>query len=142
MPTPPERCGRSDRVVLDGVPRVGYYFDTQKHEDSKTRCPEDVPFPSCLRACLEYLGDGLGCRQVGQCSADWKLGCGYAHLMGVTGSAFQLTWADGWHPDNVASWLIGNGPAEIFRRGFAAIGYEYETLRHGDLRQRATTTTR
>ncbi|NQT50456.1 hypothetical protein HQ576_00310 [bacterium] len=39
------------RVVLDGVPRVGFYFDQQKHDDSKMRCPEDVPLPSCLRAC-------------------------------------------------------------------------------------------
>ena len=123
------------RVVLEGVPRVGFYFDMQKHEDSKMRCPEDVPFPSCLRACLEYLDDGLGCRKTGLCSQQWGLGCGYAYLMGVTGIAFKLTWGDGWQPDNVASWLIGSDPAEIFRRGFAAIGYEYETLRHSDLRK-------
>ncbi|NQT50459.1 hypothetical protein HQ576_00325 [bacterium] len=41
------------------MPRVGFYFDQMKHDDSKTRCPEDVPLPSCLRACLEYLGDGV-----------------------------------------------------------------------------------
>ena len=121
------------RVVLDRVPRVGFYFDMQKHEDSKMRCPEDVCFPSCLRACLEYLGDGLGCRKIGLCSQQWGLGCGYAHLMGVTGVAFQLSWGDGWQPDSVASWLVGADPAEIFRRGFAAIGYECEMLRHGDL---------
>ena len=65
-----ERSGRSDksvRVVLDSVPRVGFYSEMQKHDDSKMRCPEDVPFPSCLRACLEHLGDGLGCRKVGLC---------------------------------------------------------------------------
>ena len=59
-----EQTGPSDksaRVVLDGVPRVGFFFDMQKHDDSKMRCPEDVPFPSCLRACLESVGDGLGC---------------------------------------------------------------------------------
>ena len=123
------------RVVLDGVPRVGFHFDTQEHEDSRMRCPEDVPFPSCLRACLEYLDDGLGCRSIAQYNPQWKLGCGYAYLLGVTGVAFKLTWADGWHPDNAASWLIGTEPGEIFRRGFAAVGYEYETLRHSDLRE-------
>ena len=135
MPTRPERNEDPDRVVLEGVPRVGYYFDVQKHEDSKMRCPEDVPFPSCLRACLEFLGDGLGCRKIGLCGRPWGLGCGYAYLMGVTGVAFQLSWKDGWHPDNVASWLVGTDPAEVFRRGFAAIGYDHEILRHRDLRE-------
>ena len=135
MPTQPERSESTDRVVLEGVPRVGYYFDMQKHEDSKMRCPEDVPFPSCLRACLEYLGDGLGCRSIGLYDRQWGQGCAYAYLMGVTGVAFKLTWGDGWQPDNVASWFTGGDPAEIFRRGFAAIGYEYETSRHSDLRK-------
>ena len=135
MSARPERSESTDRVVLEDVPRVGYYFDTQKHDDSKMRCPEDVPFPSCLRACLEHLDDGLGCRSIGLCDRQWGLGCGYAYLMGVTGAAFKLTWGDGWQPDNVASWLVGRDPAEIFRRGFAAIGYEYGTLRHSDLRK-------
>ena len=135
MSTPPAAGDASVRAILDGVPRVGYYFDMQKHADSKMRCPEDVPFASCLRACLEFLGDGLGCSKIGQCSTGWGIGCGYAYLMGVTGAAFKLTWGDGWHPDNVASWLIGTDPAEIFRRGFAAVGYESEILGHGDLRR-------
>ena len=129
-----EGSDTSGRAVLDGVPRVSYYFEAQKHDDSKMRCPEDVPFPSCLRACLEYLDDGLGCRKIGLCNRQWGLGCGYAYLLGVTGAAFQLSWKPGWHPDNVASWLVGSTPDEIFRRGFAAIGYECEVLRHRDLR--------
>jgi len=44
------------RLVLDGVPRVGFYFDMQQHADAKARCPEDVCFPSVIRACPEYLG--------------------------------------------------------------------------------------
>ena len=39
--------GNRKRVVLDGVPRVGFYFDMQEHADSKMRCPGDVCFPSC-----------------------------------------------------------------------------------------------
>ena len=135
MTHPPKSADEPARVVLDGVPRVGFYPDTQQHADSKMRCPEDVPFPSCLRACLEYLDDGLGCRQIGLANRQWHLGCAYAYLMGVTGIAFKLTWKPGWHPDNVASWMVGSDPGEIFRRGFAAIGYECETLRHAELRQ-------
>ena len=116
------------RVVLDGVPRVGFYFDMQQHADTKPRCPEDVCFPSVMRACLEYLGDGLGCRQVGVWNKDWRLGCGYAYLMGTTGVAFRLNWKPGWHGDNVASFLVSDDPSEIFRRGFASVGYECEIV--------------
>ena len=126
---------RQTRVVLDGVPRIGFYFNMQQHDDSKMRCPEDVPFPSCLRACLEYLGDGLGCRKIGLCSKQWGLGCGYAYLMGTTGAAFRLSWKPGWHMDNCASWLVSDDPSEIFRRGFAAVGYGVELLCGGELRK-------
>ncbi|MFP4058177.1 MAG: hypothetical protein ACLF0G_15020 [Candidatus Brocadiia bacterium] len=123
------------RLVLDGVPPVGFYPDMQRREDSGMRCPEDVPFPSCLRACLEYLGDGLGCRKIGLCT-DWGLGCGYAYLMGATGAAFRLNWKPGWHGDNVASWLVSDDPAETFRRGFAAAGYQSKAPCGADFRKR------
>jgi len=35
-------------AVLEGVPRVHFY-------EGGKRCPEDITFPSCLRAILEYL---------------------------------------------------------------------------------------
>jgi hypothetical protein len=116
------------RVVLDGVPRVAFYFDAQKYDDSKMRCPEDVPFPSCLRACLEYLGDGLGCRQVREYGKSWGNVCGYALLMGITGAAFRLNWKPGWHPDNCAGFLVDDDPSGIFQRAFRAIGYETEIV--------------
>ena len=125
--------GNPDRVVLDGVPRVGFYHETTQHEDSKKRCPEDVPLPSCLRTCLEYLGDGLGCRQIGLCNADRGLFCAYAYLMGTTGAAFRLSWKPGWHEDNVATFLVSDDPGELFRRAFASIGYDYELVSRAPL---------
>jgi hypothetical protein len=132
--------GHPRRVVLDGVPRVGFYHETTRHEDSKNRCPEDVPLASCLRACLEYLGDGLGCRQIGLCGADGGLFCGYAYLLGVTGAAFRLSWKPGWHGDNVASFLVSDDPTEVFRRGFAAVGYECEIVCRAELRKQGRDT--
>jgi hypothetical protein len=123
MPTEHSPTG-ADRVVLEGVPRVGFYPSMRAHSDSQMRCPEDVPLPSCLRACLEYLGDGLGCRKIGLCSPEWQLGCGYAYLMGASGAAFRLTWKPGWHGDNVASFLASDDPSEVCRRAFAAVGYD------------------
>ena len=75
MREPRTTRGSNARVVLEGVPRVGFYFDMQKHDDSKMRCPEDVPFPSCLRACLEFLDDGLGCRKIVLSGGPRGLGC-------------------------------------------------------------------
>jgi hypothetical protein len=36
--------GTPSRLVLEGVPKVAFY--------DGTRCPEDMPFPSCMRALL------------------------------------------------------------------------------------------
>ena len=127
-------ASQPERIVLDGVPPVGFYPDMQRRDDSRMRCPEDVPWPSCLRACLEYLGDGLGCRKIGLCT-DWGLGCGYAYLMGTTGAAFRLSWKPGWHGDNVATWLVSDDPSEIFRRGLASVGYKNQALCGADFRK-------
>ena len=42
MREPRTTGGSRPRIVLDRVPRVGYYFDTQEHEAPRLRCPEDV----------------------------------------------------------------------------------------------------
>lgn len=103
---------RGERVVLKGVPKVG--FGVIDGNVAMT------PFPACLKACLEYMGDDLGFGDGGKYPRDAV----YAYLMGTTGAAFRLNWKPGWHGDNVASWLLSNDPSEIFRRGFAAAGYE------------------
>jgi len=73
-----------DRMVLKGVPRTQFY-------QGGPRCPEDFPFPSCMRAVMEYLGDGIKCRRIPQRKAG-DVGCPYAYFMGVTGAAFRLSW--------------------------------------------------
>jgi hypothetical protein len=105
-------AARPGRMVLEGVPKVGFGV-----VDGNV---EMTPFPACLRACLEYMGDDLGFGDGGRYPRDAV----YAYLMGTTGAAFRLSWKPGWHGDNVASWLVSNDPSEIFRRGFAAAGYE------------------
>ena len=123
------------RVVLEGVPRVGFYGDMMQHEDSKMRCPEDVPLPSCLRSCFEYLGDSLGCRELGLCDAERGLFCAYSYLMGTTGAAFLLSWRPGWHADNTASALVSDDPDEPLRRGMGSAGYQCEIIGESELRE-------
>ena len=50
------------RAVLENVPRIHFY-------EGGARCPEDIIFPSAMRAILEYLGDkDFGCRHCLGCA--------------------------------------------------------------------------
>lgn len=114
-----QSTGNASRVVLEGVPRVNFY-------SGGPRCPEDVPFPACLKACLEYMGDALGCRGVAVRGDQWQVGCGYAFLMGATGAAFRLAWTPGtWEPANSDLMAMHEDPLAPFQRAFDAIGYSY-----------------
>src|SRR5512137_1859240 len=108
------------RVVLSGVPRVSFDFHAQG------RCPEDLSFAGCLRAALEYLGEGLGCQHLPTRDPSWHLNCSYAYLLGVSGIAAHLAWKPGWHGDNVGPLIMPGGPQEPVRRALGAVGYGYE----------------
>jgi hypothetical protein len=110
------------RFVLSGVPRVSFDFG------AIGRCPEDYTFGGCLRAALEYLGEGLGCQHLPTHDPSWHLNCSYAFLLGVSGMAARLVWKPGWHPDNIGSLIMPGGPEEPIRRALGAVGYGYEYL--------------
>ena len=116
------------RLVLERVPRVGFYPDVIEHEK---RCPEDIPFPSCLRAVLEHLGEYTGCKHCREQDPEWALGCTYAHLLGVSGAAFFFGWGPGWAMDNLAIHHMSDDPMAPFARTFEAIGYGYEIIQKG-----------
>jgi hypothetical protein len=107
----------NSRFVLQGVPRIGFYMGGE-------RCPEDISFPACMRACLDYLGEGLGCRLISAHDTTWRLDLTYARMMAVTGCAFRLTWQPGWHADNVEIMYVSDDPLAPFARAFEAAGYE------------------
>ena len=113
------------RYLLSGVPRVGFYQGGE-------RCPEDFPFPACLRACLDYFGQGFGYRLISAYNSTWRLDNTYTCLMGFSGCAFRLAW-QGDHAG-----MMGT-PADTwapFRRAFAASGYALTLVdpagRHAD----------
>jgi len=117
-PAETRREGPDQRMVLNGVPKVGFgMIDGQV---------QMTPFPACLRACLEYIGDDLGFAH----GKTYPRNEVYTYLMGVTGAAFRLNWKPGWHGDNVAGWLVSNDPSEISRRGFAGAGYQQIATGH------------
>jgi hypothetical protein len=115
----------SQRLVLEGVPRVHFY-------EGGKRCPEDIILPSVMRAILEFLGDaGTGSREYGckyrlKQNPDCKILCTYAFLVGVSGAASFLSWKEGWHSDNPAIFYMSDDPKAPEHHIFEAIGYEYE----------------
>lgn len=109
------------RAVLKGVPRVA--FETEPGKDAET-----VPFPACLGACLEYMGEGLGQRHLTWRDSTVLQNLTYIHLMGTTGAAFRLSWRPGWHLDNVEITHMSDDPSAPYDRAFEAVGYAHQFL--------------
>lgn len=101
------------RRVLDRVPAVGFYREAIARGGKPW--PEDIIFPSCMRALMEYLGHPE---------------FDYVHFIGVTGAASFLNWKDGWHPDNSALYYMApfNEHVKMFDHAFASTGYAYELI--------------
>jgi AraC-like DNA-binding protein len=90
-----------DSCILYGVPKVEYKYD------------ECTPFPSCLKACLNYMGQ----------QAD------YSSLMAASGAAFRLRWnVNRWDGGNVDIQYVYEDPLEAFRRSFQAVGRKVRML--------------
>jgi hypothetical protein len=113
-------AGQDGRRLLEGVPKVG--FGVVDGNVAMT------PFPACLKACLESMGDDLGFERTG---GKYPRDAVYAYLMGTTGAAFRLLWGPGWRGDNVASFTIYDDAGEVFRRGFGAAGYAVDVVHRG-----------
>jgi hypothetical protein len=111
-----------NRVVLEGVPRVSFY-------EGGPGCPEDIPFPSVMRALMEYFCEGdFGCRSRQALQPGCKTTCSYSFFIGVSGVASFLSWKPGWEGDNVEIMVMSDDPAAPFDRAFQAVGYEYQVV--------------
>jgi hypothetical protein len=100
-------CTRGRRVLAD-VPRVGFYPDV--HRLDPRRGPEDIIFPACMRAIMEFLGH-----------PEYD----YIHFVGVTGAGFYLNWKEGWHEDNSAIYFMVpfDEHVKLFEYAFDSTGY-------------------
>jgi len=111
-----------NRLVLEGVPRVSFY-------EGGPACPEDIPFPSVMRALMEYLSEkDFGCRSRHTLQPGCKTTCSYSFFIGVSGVASFLSWKPGWEGDNVEIMYMSDDPAAPFDRAFQAAGYEYQIV--------------
>ena len=129
---PGDKFNQHVRKVLEKVPVISFELHRGKREKGLRRCPEIVPFPSCLRACLEYLGNDMGYKQIKVHNMDWRLDTTYVYLMGTTGAAFRLSWKHGWQPDNSVVAHMSDDAEEPYRRGLESVGYDYEIIYRED----------
>lgn len=88
------------RVVLEGVPRIG--FDVG-----------GFMFPSSMRACMQFIGEDPA--------------YDYNYIMGTSGAAFGLLWKRWFYTGDLTDHWIG-GWLEPIDRAFDAVGYTYETV--------------
>jgi len=87
--------------ILHGVPKVKYCFE------------ECTPFPSVLKACLNYIGQDIN----------------YMYLMAASGAAFRLRWnTKYWDGGNVDIMCIYEDKVDAFQRSFKAAGRGYNIL--------------
>ena len=116
MTTGSKSSNDSARAVLDGVPYVG--FDLYQ----KLGKIEGCPFPSCLRSCMEYLGEPYA----------------YEYILFASGAAFRLVWNPGkWDGASIDVILMAEDSLQPFLRAFEAIGYGCEILGNADLAHKA-----
>lgn len=96
------------RLVLENVPRVAFYPALRKEEPQ--RGPEDIIFPACMRAVMQFLGH-----------PEYD----YVHFVGVTGAGFYLNWKEGWHADNAAIYFMVPfaDHLKLFEYAFDSAGY-------------------
>lgn len=110
------------RVLLEEVPRVHFY-------DGGTHAPESEPFSSCLRACLEFMGDDRGYTKISVGGSPWELSKTYVYIMGTSGAAFRLTWnSKRWDLANTSINVMASDPLEPIHRAFEAVGRAYEAV--------------
>ena len=106
--------------VLPGVMKVGFHLEPD-------RCPETIPFPSCLASALRYLGEDYPWVPIYEHNREWRLNYANVHLLGASGMAFGLLWEGGWKSSNVDHMFIAD-PHIVIAKAFEAAGYEYELV--------------
>lgn len=92
----------NESTILYGVPRVSYGV-----------YGGNTPYPICLKACSEYLGENLS----------------YSFMMVTSAAAFRLVWNNEiWDLSNVDIFHTFNESNDIYRLGAEALGREFSFL--------------
>lgn len=110
----------SVRKVLD-VPRVGFFRGGDQG-------PEDFPFPSCLAAALDAMGQPIEWAIDAEPGKTWRNNLTNRRLLAATGMGFALLWRKGEPCHSAADLTQINDHDETIRRAFAYAGRRYEIV--------------
>jgi|GEM_PF-3047543 len=101
------------RVVLEGVPRIGW--------GTGTAVGSVTTFPMSLWACMEFMGESYPVE----------------YVFATSGAAFRLFWKPNWYADNVGiEWT--EDPRESYLHALEALGYESEYISKEEDRDNAS----
>ena len=104
------------KKILQGVPKVHY-----------GAFGGITPFPVCLKAVSDYLGDALD----------------YTYAIVASGAAFRLVWdTTEWNGGNVDIMLAYDDPEIPFRNGITALGRDFNMLWRAEVGRKPGTGTR
>ncbi len=127
---PKDDFNRRIREVLDKVPLVDFELYKRKEKGGIPRIPESVPFPSCVRSYLEYIGKGFEVETIDAHGRKWRMDGSYVMAMGTSGAVFKLNWRPGWHQDNPVIDYISAEPLAPQSEALEAMGISHEILRN------------
>ena len=106
-------------MTIASVPKVAFF--------PATRCPEDLPFPACMRSLAEFSGDErFGCFEARPAEKSRTIPCANKFFVGASGIGFSVNWKWDYGGFNVLS--LGPGVERHIRRSFAAIGRDVRIL--------------
>jgi len=110
----------STRKILN-VQRVGCF-------NGGEQAPEDLPFPSCLSAALDAIGQPNEWETCVEPDKTWRVNLTNKRLVAATGMGFAVLWYKGEPCPSSTDLTLANGHDETIRRAFAYVGRRYETV--------------
>jgi RNA polymerase sigma factor (sigma-70 family) len=125
---PKDGFNKRIREVLDRVPTVSFELYKKKDAGGFRRVPESIPFPSCVRAYLEFIGKSEEPQIIEAGGRKWRQDNSYVLAVGLSGAAFKLNWRPGWHQDNQVIDYVSDLPYAAQRRALESLGIPYEIL--------------
>lgn len=110
------------KKVIEGICRIGF-------QPVENMAPENIPFASIMRLCVEHLGEDYGFEIISE--ANLRVNNAYTFFMGVSGAAFRFFW--NWNPrtdegGRVDSIFLQDNPTNQISRALEAAGYDYELI--------------
>lgn len=114
---------KNQRKLLEDVMEVGGYIAGKDQ-----RCPESIPFPSCLASAMRYLGEDYPWKILGEQGQECKLNMANVEFLGASGMAFGLLWSKDNQCLSCMDLTLVNSHNETIKNALDWAGYKIELL--------------